>query len=85
MLNLYYHKTKYVSVGTLLYRSIRFGILVSNVISNSKKKLKWYIHIRAKYFFFQMIIGGKQHELDQITDKNYFSQSYQRDTNELYI
>lgn len=38
----------------------------------------------SKIFFFQMIIGGKQHELDQITDKNYFSQSCQRDTNELY-
>lgn len=39
----------------------------------------------SKIFFFQMIIGGKQHELDQITDRNYFSQSCQRDTNELYI
>lgn len=53
MLNLYYHKTKYVSVGTLLYRSIRFGILVSNVISKSKKEIKMEYTYSSKIFFFK--------------------------------
>lgn len=64
------------SVGTLMYRSIHFGILVSDIKSKIKKKS-----------FFQTIITGKKsHEIDKITDNNYFSESFQTDTcmHELY-
>lgn len=41
------------SVGTLMYRSIHFGILVSDIKSKIKNGLKCYINIQAKNLSFK--------------------------------
>lgn len=72
------------SVERLVYRSIHFGILVSDIISKIKNGLKCYINIQARNLSFKRSSEEKYHEIDKISENNYFSESCQTDMHELY-
>lgn len=72
------------SVGKLVYRSIHFGILVSDIISKIKNGLKCYINIQARNLSFKRSSEEKHQEIDKTTENNYFSEGFQTDMHELY-